>query len=220
VILPYCVLPADSAAELPARGIADARIHTLAHGAIAAAYSEFEKPRRRQPEAMEYAQAITRVFARVLVLPFRFGTSFAGQEELRAHLAETGPLYERFLVEHLNHVQMEVRLPAAGAPGEFPNPASGREFMQQKLTVRQRDKNAFLNILEASGPLVLKALEIESPGFGITGRKAVLLVDRSSVAELREQWQLAFGPGDSARVSGPVPPTDFFNDMVKRSRQA
>lgn len=180
----------------------------LEEAGLTVAYSQLDSQsvggERLQQSALEFHRVVHAIFARQAVVPFRFPSS-VDECELREHLRAHSGKYLKFLREHANDVQMEVRITFAANDSSTPA-ASGTEHMRQRLA-RSTQLRAAADAIRQHSPETIEWLDRETA----SGVHLFALVPRGSVFPFRDR----LARFDSAReiqirVSGPWPATEFL----------
>jgi len=205
-VLPYCILLRDSATSIPEIGVLKSSIHQVSEGVLLAIYSELLRgaisAKTFQPAALEFHKVVHAIFDKAAVVPFRFPTWLTAAE-LSRHLQQQSQGYTRFLTEHSEHAQMELRLTAS--TNSPTSSTSGTAHLRARAAESRQLRNtaeALKNLLSAE---VIDWRERDSP----QGSRLYALVDRANITDFRER--LSSREHDiSVRWSGPWPATEFL----------
>ena len=103
---------ADRGRTVRGSGVADAAVGTLAHGSLAAIVSPVPSLhlRAKRRDILAHQDVLQRAFAKGIIIPFRFGTVFAGEDAVISELLE--PRHDELarLLERLDGlVELSVR---------------------------------------------------------------------------------------------------------------
>src|SRR5438874_11567141 len=82
--------------------------------------------------ALEFHRTVQELFRQAAVVPFRFPTILADENEISAFLAKHSSEYESALLRLRDAVQMELRIEVREAAS--PPAASGTEYIRHRLT--------------------------------------------------------------------------------------
>jgi len=200
-LLPYCVLLANVARDIPSAGVLEASIETFHQGELAVPFSQIEKNRIMAANIQENALAFHRVvhtlFSNAALVPFRFPT-WLSAAELEDHLRKDSWRYQAFLTRYANHVQMELRVTA---PLAAASAATGTEHLRTRADHLHRIERRALELKDRLADDVLAWRERDIP----EGKRIYALVERDRLASFRERLS-----GQSLSYSGPWPATEFF----------
>jgi hypothetical protein len=132
---------------------------------------------------------------------------------LLEHIQTAADGYRKFLREHANHVQMELRMIAtAQLPAVA---ASGTEYLRNRSTRAQSLHSAVDTLKAGLAAIVLDWRERSTPD----GLRLFAMVERGRVDELRERLGKAEGPSLVWRLSGPWPLTEFLPQSAQGGAQ-
>lgn len=210
-ILPYCAFLQKQNVEIPISGVNQSEIRRLQEGELLVAYSEIEKERisasNFKNAALEFHKVVHAFFSQMAVVPFRFPTRLS-LPELGEHLRQKSNNYVRFLREHADDVQIELRilLPAENVA----NAATGTEHLRQRSASFRQVKETAERAREMLHEDVREWREREIPG----GLRLYALVSREHVNGVREKLSRR-KPEISLRWSGPWPATEFLQRMTE-----
>lgn len=121
----YGITDARVLPERPPQGLEERGVALLPNNGIAAVIGELTSgcPEANERHLREHFQVVEAFMARDTVLPVRFGTAFAGLEELREHLARAHGAYASDLRRLRGQVELSVRAERRGIPA----PLAGSE---------------------------------------------------------------------------------------------
>jgi Gas vesicle synthesis protein GvpL/GvpF len=208
-VLAYCIAEAPSNISIPNAGVRGAPIARVLAGPLQGFVSEFDRSVVKRlsirEAAMEFHRTIQELFRQVAVLPFRFPTVLATEQEIRVHMSEHASEYASTLSRLRNSVQMEIRIGKNARDGE---PAeSGAKYLQEKQHDWVRLKASAADFRQASEPWVKQWRQREVSH----GLHCYLLIPREAVEQfLIRIKKIVLPDNQSARVSGPWPATEFF----------
>ena len=201
-------------------GFGDRPLRALEHGSIAAVYSE-DPPGDLTPTEetlWHHEHMVEELMVERAVLPLRFGSTLAGEADLRELLNDRGQEFAAALAAVRGRVEMGVR-----AVGEAPDPpvaeprapaGSGRAYLGVKLERRRAAAELGEAIHREVGPLArsstFKLVTDPEPVFA-----GAYLVDRDDVEAFRARCDQARAarPGLELACTGPWPPFSFSEPM-------
>ena len=208
-VLAYCIAEAQSNISIPNAGVRGAPIARVLAGPLQGFVSEFDRSVVKRlsirEAAMEFHRTIQELFRQVAVLPFRFPTVLATEQEILVHMSKHAGEYASTLSRLRNSVQMEIRIGNNARDGE---PAeSGAKYLQEKQHDRARLKASAADFRQASEPWLKQWRQREVSH----GLHCYLLIPREAVEQfLIRIKKIVLPDNQSARVSGPWPATEFF----------
>jgi hypothetical protein len=208
-VLAYCVAEAQSNISIPKTGVRGAGMASVLAGPLQGFVSEFagstEEKLSIREAALEFHRTIQELFRQVAVLPFRFPTILANEEEIVAHISEHANEYASALSRLRNSVQMEIRIEKK-AMGRTPA-ESGAEYLREKQLGRARLRASAAEFRQASESWQPEWRERDTAH----GLHCYLLIPREAVQQcLIRMKAIVLSDDYSARVSGPWPATEFF----------
>ena len=114
-VLAYCITEARSDLAIPATGVRGMPVHLVAAGALQCFVSHFESGSMEgkatiREAALEFHRIVQELFRQAAVVPFRFPTILADEDEISVFLAEHSEEYENALSRLRDAVQMEIRI--------------------------------------------------------------------------------------------------------------
>jgi|SRR5689334_16239208 len=202
-LLAYCIVLDDGSATLPRQGVLSTKVDVVGESGLSALCSEMERSsisaNNFQQAALEFHRVLREVFAQTAVVPFRFPT-WLSPEEMSAHLQKESLRYKTFLVEHADHVQMEVRV--MRQESAIQKGTTGSEHLRARAAQLRKVNEQASEIKNLVGDNALQWREQETPD----GVRLYALVSRASIEDFREKLKRASLP-----VTGPWPATEFFN---------
>ena len=156
--------------------------------------------------ARRFHRVLHRIFESRAIIPFRFPTLMANEEELGAHLRVNVAEYSSQLKKFANSVQMDVSI--AEADSRAADQTSGAEY----LRARQKRLANFQAVAKQVQELASEAAQGWCERPASNGLKLYALVDRASVAALHERLKEISVPANmSVRATGPWPVTEFLD---------
>lgn len=194
--------------SLPPHGVRSAAVETLGRGALVCYFSRYESfpggsADELKKDALDFHWAVNHVFQKQAVIPFRFPTLLAADEDLEKFLARNSDAYLADLQRLRDRVQMEVRFSILA---EAPASGTGTAYLKAKFDATQK-------VIELEN-LMKSAAEAE---WKQRGNRYFALIPRAVVTEFRDKIA---GLGQATlRVSGPWPPTEFVNCYPEQEQQ-
>jgi hypothetical protein len=212
-ILAYCIAEAEPAIEVPVPGLQQKQIRTVVESGLKGFVSDYalEDAASKRPlreAALEFNRILQAFLRQTAILPFRFPSLFAGEEEVSAFLQQHSGEYREDLTRVRNCVQMEVRLSMAIADIQPPG-VSGAAYLKARQAHYHRMDEGARELYRAVAPLV-RSWKSKSAADTV---RCFFLVDRGLVDKFTEHMQSVALPGVmQARVSGPWPATEFLKE--------
>jgi hypothetical protein len=217
-VLAYCITEARSDLAIPATGVRGMPVHLVAAGALQCFVSHFESGSMEgkatiREAALEFHHTVQELFRQAAVVPFRFPTILADEDEISAFLAEHSGEYESALSRLRDAVQMEIRIeerePARASA------ASGTEYLRRRQTSHKRVEGTASRFREASQEWVREWRQRETP----SGLRCYALLTREQREPfLASMKRVQVLPDQTARVTGPWPATEFLKANDERTR--
>ena len=210
-LLAYCIMEASATIEMPASGVAAARVEELQVFGLRCCFSRFESREHlsRIPaveSALAFHQVLQALFRQATLISFRFPTLVENVEELRQHLQEHAPQYIEALSRFRHMVQMEVHIGASQATGSGSPAGSGREYLRQRQAQAAELKSTAEKFNYATRPWVVEWRERLTDG----GIRCYALVNRDSASSFQAAAQALSQNLPGTRLSGPWPPAEFL----------
>ena len=217
----YAIVP--SATRLPrGRGFRGERLRVLRAGAVGAVVGELGRAPRQTPANLRaYHRVVEQLSAACpALLPVRFGTVLADEDEIVGMLRSRQAAFRRRLTQVRGRVQMTVRLvrPAhadasTSSTAARPPASSGAEYLFARAAAHRREEGAAecaaLRLLVGRW---VKAERVQPQGPVIS---VYHLVPRTAATAYRQVIEGAGVPGVRLMVSGPFPPFAFV-DAIER----
>jgi Gas vesicle synthesis protein GvpL/GvpF len=209
-VLAYCITEARSELAIPVAGVGSMPVKAVIAGPLQCFVSHFEsgsiegKTTIRE-SALEFHRTVQELFRQVAVVPFRFPTILGDENEISAFLAEHSSEYEDALLRLRDAVQMEIRIEERAVAS--PPAASGTEYLRQRLTSHTNIAETALLFRHASEEWVREWRQREIP----SGLRCYALLTREHLESfLTSMKEIPVSPGQTARVTGPWPATEFL----------
>jgi Gas vesicle synthesis protein GvpL/GvpF len=210
-LLAYCIMEASATIEMPASGVAAAKVEELQEFGLRCCFSRFESREHlsRIPaveSAYGFHQVLQALFRQAAIIPFRFPTLLENVDELRQHLREHAPQYIEALSRLRHMAQMEIHIGANQAAEKASQPASGREYLQQRQARAAELKATAEKLNQATRSWVVEWRERQTDG----GMRCYALLPRDAVASFQQAAQALSQSLPGTRLSGPWPPAEFL----------
>jgi hypothetical protein len=211
----YALVPSGLDATSLGRGLVDEPLQVVALGTMAAVVGGVDDTPSIAPASLRRHDDVVRRIAGAsdAILPFRFGATVTGAEELTAGLAPRLRALEVALERTRGCDQMTLRLytetPAAPAP--VPSPAGpGTAWLRARSAQRGAQAPELARVREALAPWV-RAETIEEHGDSLLRASVFHLVERARIAGYRAEVEALGAAIAPARVAatGPWPPYAF-----------
>ncbi|HEY6937490.1 MAG TPA: GvpL/GvpF family gas vesicle protein [Terriglobales bacterium] len=210
-LLAYCIMEASATIEMPASGVAAAKVEELQEFGLRCCFSRLESRKHlsRIPaveSAYGFHQVLQALFRQAAIIPFRFPTLLENVDELRQHLREHAPQYIEALSRLRHMAQMEIHIGANQAAEKASQPASGREYLQQRQARAAELKATVERFNQATRSWVVEWRERQTDG----GMRCYALLPRDAVANFQQAAQALSQSLPGTRLSGPWPPAEFL----------
>jgi hypothetical protein len=211
-VLLYCVTQPSVHAKESQSGVAGVRVERVEGPGLAVfvSHSADSNVWLRAPvrtSALEFHRVLMKLFESAAIIPFRFPTIFASDDELGALLSERVDEYLSVLNRIADFVQMEVRVTGPEMPSA---PSSGAEYLRKRQKHLGALKEFGARLRGAAAPVVKEWIESTLKD----GQRHFALVERSKVAQLEQALrELSVPEGITARVSGPWPVREFLGTV-------
>jgi Gas vesicle synthesis protein GvpL/GvpF len=209
-VLAYCITEARSELAIPAAGVGNMPLRAVVAGPLQCFVSHFETGSMEgkatiRESALEFHRTVQELFRQTAVVPFRFPTILGDENEISAFLAEHSSEYEDALLRLRDAVQMEIRIEEREVAS--PPAASGTEYLRQRLTSHTNIAETALLFRHASEEWVREWRQREIP----SGLRCYALLTREHLESfLTSMKEIPVSPGQTARVTGPWPATEFL----------
>jgi hypothetical protein len=217
VIYVYAI---HDAAERPSpssvRGLGGAQLRRTECDGIAATFSRHRtlQPRPTRKMVLAHEAVVRDLMGRMAVLPLRFGTLLAGEEPLRAVLAERHDALAEGLERVRGRVELSVRVLAEPPPEPGGAQTSGRAYLMARREAHHRSERAAGEVHEPLAALARDArLRAPAPPPAILA--AAYLVDRPEVEAFKARVVALAAARDDLSIvgTGPWPPYSFVPDL-------
>jgi Gas vesicle synthesis protein GvpL/GvpF len=208
-ILLYCIAKRVAVVNSSIAGVAGIPVLRREAGPLAVFASSNGDPEiwlraELRASALEYHRVLREVFAATAIVPFRFPTIFASEEELTKHLEQQSEHYHRWLEQFAQVVQMEIRISHSDFP---PSTASGADYLKQRQQAARMVEDFGAELKTRLSRLAKEWRERPSKH----GIRAFALVERDGIAKFHSAIRDSFIPeGLQVRVSGPWPAGEFM----------
>lgn len=187
----YAIVDGRAAVESPLR--------RLAYGDVAAVYREVESLPAVTEESLRHQESVLeRLMEEREVLPLRFGSAVADEDELRRLLATRHDEFAVSLARVRGRVEMGIRASAPAKPS-----STGREYVEARLGWRRAAESVHAELASLAHD---SSLHVATHA-GLTFSGAYL-VDRARVADFQRAAG-AVRPDLDLACSGPWPPFSF-----------
>jgi hypothetical protein len=207
-ILLYCVAKRAILGTQPILGIGGAPVNRETFGPLEAFLSRSDDSAvwlraELRTSALEFHRVLDQLFQSAAIIPFRFPTIFADQQELESHLKQRLNEYDVLLDEFSNLVQMEIRI-TADAPVSADSGTDYLKQRQQAITAAEQFAETLKRVLESFIPQ-WRQRTIRN------GLRVFALVVRRDVAQFQNTLSGIPIPSElQARASGPWPVSEFI----------
>jgi hypothetical protein len=205
--------PVVTAPSLRRRGLGGATLRALERRGLTAIYSRHRsiRPRPVPTLVLVHERVVEAIMARGVVLPLRFGTQLAAEEQLAEVLATRRDELLRSLERVRGKVELGVRMiPERTTPSRRPGEPNGRGYLLARVRAYDHGQQA---IRDVHAPLAaLSAAScIRQPSKPPAILAAAYLVDSEQVTgfERRARELARDHAGVQIMVTGPWPPYSF-----------
>jgi hypothetical protein len=196
VIYLYAIVDGPGAARPPLR--------ELAYGDVVAVYREMASVPDATVESLRHQEGVLeRLMDQHEVLPLRFGSTVADEDELLHLLATRHDEFAVSLARVRGRVEMGVRANAHNGRRAAP---TGREYLARKLERKRVAAAVHAELAELAHVSSMQVTSDPGPGFA-----ASYLVDRDRVADFRRRFDSVRGSRSDFEMvcTGPWPPFSF-----------
>lgn len=210
----------------PRRGLADAPLDAVREGALMAVITRHEQSVGSPgPDALwAHERVVERLMADRTVLPMRFGSTLADEDELRRLLADRQASFLATLARVAGRVELGVRVARLGPNGDGRAPAveepevppTGRDYVLGKLRDAREADRAGAPLHEPLAALAAGARR-HTPRSADEVLRGAYLVDHAVVPRFRgevERLRHAH-PGLAILCTGPWPAYSFVGDTAR-----
>jgi hypothetical protein len=218
VIYVYGIFEGRMGSARGARGIAGAPLRALSVDGVCAAYSDNATPGLEVSEEAlwRHEEVVEQLMGEHAVLPLRFGSTLAGEPELRELLEARHSEFAAALRAVRGRVEIGVRASADEPVAEQPAPEDGRAYLEGKLARRRAaadiGEQLHAELAARACASTFKLLAEPRPAFS-----GAYLVERERVAEFRRAVDALrrARPGVEVACTGPWPPFNFTELMER-----
>lgn len=214
----YAYAIGDAGVRLPQRrGLGGARLRELVSGQLAVVYSRHRnlRPRPSPDLVLAHERVVESLMDRRPLLPLRFGTMLAGEDELAAAVAARHDELGRALDNVRGRVELGLRVVPRPTPEPRPRAEpsdrrSGRAYLLARAAEHRRIGQVVRDVhLPLAGLAAASSVRErpQAPAMLV----ASYLVERDRVAEFRRQAVTLAARHDDLlfHVTGPWPPYNF-----------
>lgn len=181
-----------------------------------------------EAHVVAHQEVLAAVASSAPVVPFRFGTIFRGEEEVRAMLRARADELTAALERVRGRVEVGVKAWAAARPVEPPSApssaAAGRSYLEQRLDARQRAETDAQHLGEVAREAFNRLLRLADDGVAnrpqppeLSGRQEAMILNaaflvadpdrlHAEVEQLAEEYR---AEGISFELTGPWPAYNF-----------
>jgi hypothetical protein len=211
-LLLYCVAQSRVHAKESQDGVAGSAVERVEAAGLVTFVSHSADPNLwlRAPvrtSALEFHRVLMELFESAAIIPLRFPTIFASDDDLRVHLSERRDEYLSVLNGISDLAQMEVRVTGSQFSADT---SSGTEYLRQRQRYLEALNECGIRLRGAVSSLVREWSDSTLKD----GRRYFALVERSKVAEFEQALRgLAVPYGTNVRVSGPWPVSEFLGTL-------
>lgn len=195
------------------RGLGGAALRAIQSEGVAAVYSRHRllRPRPVPEMVLDHERVVEEIMAGGAVLPLRFGTRLAGEEQLAAVLAERRDELLTSLARVRGGAELGVRvLPGSPFPAPPAVETTGRDYLLARVREQRCHEEWTREVHEPLAALSRASL-VRRPPARVALLVGAYLVDVERIDELRElagrlarRW-----PAVRIHVTGPWPPYSF-----------
>lgn len=214
----YAYAIGDAGVRLPPRpGLGGARLRELTSGRLVVVYSRHRslRPRPSPDLVLAHERVVESLMDRRPLLPLRFGTMLAGEDELAAAVTARHDELGQALDHVRGRVEMGLRVVSPADPEPRPRAGSsgghsGRSYLMARAAEHRRIGRLVREVHRPLAELAAAGSVRERPQPPAV-LVAAYLVDRDRVADFRTRAAtLAAGHDDlQFHVTGPWPPYNF-----------
>jgi len=185
-----------------------ASIQSLSEGPLRCFYSHSEGLSAvNQQDALAFHKVISGIFRQTAAIPIRFPTLLNGEQDLRAFLQKQGTQYSAALARLRDSIQMELSISAV--QGVAAQPASGREYMEERRAISQKLADTAEQARIRVQPLL--AGWRTRAGKQRDCLRCYALIGREAEKDFRDHIQsMKIAEFTQLSVSGPWPCTEFL----------
>lgn len=210
-LLVYCILDADAQVEIPSLGVQSAPIAAYREVRLQCLASQFFAPKvGGQAHVRESALVFNRVLQALLeqaaIIPFRFPTIVAEEQEISAYLRDREGTLISDLARFRDMVQMEILI-QTGSNSDVSELVSGKDYLRAKQVQLRTVEKVLSHLKQALAPYTEEWRLRES----VDRVRGYVLVKRESIRNFREAARGIVVPGPGkVRITGPWPVSEFL----------
>jgi gas vesicle protein GvpL/GvpF len=208
-LLAYCLAEARDEISFPHAGVQGMPLRNVRSGNLECLVSDFETSdvvgrASIKDAALEFNRTLQDVLRQYTIVPFRFPTVLADENELLELLTEHAPEYEEALARLRGTVQIDIRVDAQDS-GTLAK-SSGTEYLRGR-EARYHTLQQIAAQFRHAGKEWVRQWRDRDTALGL---RCSVLLGREHVDEfIAAARQLSIPRGYTARVSGPWPPAEF-----------
>ncbi|PYX95217.1 MAG: hypothetical protein DMG71_10055 [Acidobacteria bacterium] len=215
-VLAYCITELEPRINVPATGVQGSAIKSLQESGLRCFVSNYSDQASTKPVrelALTFSRVLQDMFGQIAIIPFCFPTLLSNEAELSAFVRERAAQYHEDLFRLRDAVQMEVQVNFQQAdPKTGLTKQSGKDYMRARQ-LRHQKLDAAVQEFRRAGQTHLQDWRQRDTATGIRG---FALVPRAAVTVFLETMRRVTVPPDlNARITGPWPATEFFEEKEK-----
>lgn len=205
MLLLYAVVPAGSVRA----GLAELPLHVVEDASAAVVFEETaEPPVSDRSHLLAFGERVAEIARTGPALPFRFGSTVAGRNELRRLLHDRAEEWRERLTAVADHVELLVHVDDDTAPQPAPaGPGAAREYLLSRVAASRHRRGTLADLVAA-----LRPVSAEQQPLRPAGRlRLACLVPASGVDRFHatvRRWAQG-QEGLRVRTTGPWPPYSF-----------
>jgi len=211
-LLAYCLAEARDKISFPHAGVQGMPLRNVRSGNLECLVSDFETSSAagRTPirdAALEFNRTLQDLLTQSTIVPFRFPTVLADENELLEFLTEHAGEYEATLARLRGTVQIDIRVEAPDS--ESSTQASGTEYLRGREARYDALQETAAQFRRAGKEWVRQWRDRDTA----RGLRCSALLGREQVnAFLAAAKEVRIPPRWNVRVSGPWPPAEFMKE--------
>jgi len=214
-LLAYCITEPQLGHQTLPAGVQAKPVVAINEAELCCFVSQYDPddPQSKVP-VREAALAFSRLLQSLLpqgtIIPFRFPTLLADEDEVAHYLREHASEYREALARLRGTAQMEITLSTTDAETQRRNDKpSGRKYLESRRASHRLLEAAAQQLHEAAGAAVIEWRTRDLPA----GTRAFALIRYSAVQAFVRQLESEKVPREiKIRISGPWPPTEFVKE--------
>jgi hypothetical protein len=211
-LLAYCLAEARDEIRFPQAGVQGMPLRSVRSGNLECLVSDFETSSVAgqapiKDAALEFNRTLQDLLKQSTIVPFRFPTVLADENELLEFLTEQAAEYEATLARLRGTVQIDIRVEMPDS--ESTTKPSGTEYLRGREARYDALQEIAAEFRRAGNEWVRQWRDRDTA----RGLRCSALLGREYVnAFLAAAKQLKLPQGCNARVSGPWPPAEFVKE--------